>query len=64
MSYALDHAEDRIVAQEQTFQKEQQRYITALESFHISEELASDGFSKITSPVFLSRTSSVAFQGQ
>ena len=64
MSYSLSHAKDTLVEKEHTLQKEQERYVAALESFRTSEDLAAEGFTKISSPTFLSRTTSVAFQGQ
>lgn len=64
MSYTMDHAKDAVMREEQTYQKHQQAYIEALEKYHISETLAEEGYTKISSPVFLSRTSSVAFTDQ
>lgn len=64
MSYTMDYAKDAVIAKEQTYQKYQRAYIEALQKYHISETLAEEGYTKISSPMFLSRTPSVAFTDQ
>ena len=64
MSYALDYEKRIFTQNEQAYQEEEQLYLEALEHFHIAEELQALGFTKITSPVFLSRVTSVALRNE